>query len=72
MNSQLGWNEQTIMNGSYYLRVNGDLVEAGGQQSKLFHMKALGRSCVLDIGLVTGFENQTPVEQSLGQINICN
>jgi hypothetical protein len=72
MNSQLGWNEQTIMNGSYFLRVNGDLVEAGGQQSKLFHMKALGRSCVLDIGLVTGFENQTPVEQSLGQINICN
>jgi hypothetical protein len=72
MNSQLGWNEQTSMSGSYYLRVNGDLVDAGGQQSKLFHMKALGRPCVLDVGLVTGFENETPIEQSLGQINICN
>ncbi|MEN9808477.1 MAG: hypothetical protein RLZZ488_44 [Pseudomonadota bacterium] len=71
LNSQLGWSDQAVMNGSYYLRINGDLVEAGGQQSKLFHMKASGRACMLDVGLVTGFQGETPVEQSLGQISIC-
>ncbi len=72
MNSQLGWSEQTNMTGSYFLRINGDLIEAGGQNSKLFHMKALGRACVLDVGLVTGFQGETPVEQPIGQISICN
>lgn len=71
MNSQLGWSDQAVMNGSYFLRINGDLVEAGGQQSKLFHMKASGRACTLDVGLVTGFQGETPIEQSLGQISIC-
>lgn len=71
LNSQLGWSDQAVMNGSYFLRINGDLVGAGGEQSKLFHMKASGRACTLDVGLVTGFQGETPVEQSLGQISIC-
>ncbi|MFZ9520274.1 MAG: hypothetical protein ACO3A4_07345 [Silvanigrellaceae bacterium] len=71
LNDQLGWNEQASMQGSYFLRVNGDLIEAGGQQSKLFQMKALGRPCVLDVGLVTGFQGETPQVEALGQISIC-
>lgn len=71
LNSQLGWSEQVNMSGSYFLRVNGDLVDAGGQNSRLFHMKASGRPCTLDVGLVTGFQGETPVEQALGQISLC-
>jgi hypothetical protein len=71
LNELFGWSEQVSMQGSYFLRVNGDLVEAGGQQSKLFHMKALGKPCLLDVGLVTGFQGEVPQVQALGQISIC-
>ncbi|NBW80603.1 hypothetical protein EBR21_02510 [bacterium] len=72
LNETIGWGEQVTMQGSYFLRVNGDLVEAGGDQSKLFHLKALGKPCLLDVGLVTGFQGDVPQEQPLGQISICN
>lgn len=72
LNSQLGWSDQATLSGSYFLRVNGDLIEAGGQQSKLFHMKGLGRACVLDVGVVKGFRDGIPEEDPLGQISICS
>jgi hypothetical protein len=68
----LGWSEQTAMSGSYYLRLNGDLVGTGGSGSQLFRMQGLGRPCLLNVGLVTGFNGDTPQEQPLGQISICN
>ena len=71
LNSQLGWSEQMTMSGSYFLRMNGDLVDAGGNGSQLFHMQALDKPCMLSVGLVTGFQGETPVEQPLGQMTIC-
>ncbi|MEN9528616.1 MAG: hypothetical protein RI932_489 [Pseudomonadota bacterium] len=72
LNTQLGWNEQTNMSGSYFLRLNGDLVGTGGSASQLFRFQGLGRPCVLNVGLVTGFQGEVPVEQALGQVTICN
>jgi hypothetical protein len=72
LNSQFGWSEQASLAGSYFLRINGDLVEAGGDKSRLFHLKGLGRPCTLEVGLVTGFQGETPVEQPLGQVSICS
>jgi hypothetical protein len=72
LNSQLGWNEQVNMSGSYFLRLNGDLVGTGGAASQLFRFQGLGRPCLLNVGLVTGFQGEVPVEQALGQITICN
>lgn len=68
----LGWSEQTNLSGSYYLRLNGDLIGTGGSGSQLFRMQGLGRPCLLNVGLVTGFDGETPQEQPLGQISICN
>lgn len=68
---QLGWTEQASLSGSYFLRLNGDLVGTGGNGSQLFRMEGLGRPCQLKVGLVTGFQGEVPVEESLGQISIC-
>lgn len=68
----LGWSEQSSLNGSYYLRLNGDLVGTGGSGSQLFRMQGLGRPCLLNVGLVTGFNGEVPQEEPLGQISICN
>jgi hypothetical protein len=68
---QLGWTEQTDMSGSYFLRLNGDLVETGGSGSQLYHMQATGRPCLLNVGIVTAFDGDAPVEQPLGQVSIC-
>ncbi|MBM3381571.1 MAG: hypothetical protein FJY29_03925 [Betaproteobacteria bacterium] len=72
LNTQLGWSDQVNMSGSYFLRLNGDLVGTGGSSSQLFRFQGLGRACVLNVGLVTGFQGEVPVEQPLGQISICN
>ena len=72
LSPQLGWTEQANLSGSYFLRINGDLVGTGGSGSQLFRMQALGRPCQLNVGLVTGFQGDVPVEQSLGQISICS
>lgn len=71
MGPTLGWSEQTNMSGSYYLRLNGDLIGTGGAGSQLFRMQGMGRPCLLQVGLVTGFNANVPVEEPLGQISIC-
>lgn len=71
MGPTLGWSEQTSLSGSYYLRLNGDLIGTGGSGSQLFRMQGLDRPCLLNVGLVTGFNGETPQEQPLGQISIC-
>jgi len=72
MGPQLGWTEQTNMTGSYFLRLNGDLVETGGNGSQLFRLQATGRPCLLNVGLVTAFDGNVPVEQPVGQVSICS
>lgn len=68
---QLGWNEQVKLSGSYFLRLNGDLVGTGGAGSQLFRMEGSGQPCLLKVTLVTGFKGQEPVEEPVGQISIC-
>jgi hypothetical protein len=72
MGPQLGWSEQANLSGSYFLRLNGDLVETGGDGSQLFRFQGTGRPCVLNVGLVTAFDGDIPVEQSVGQVSICS